>query len=142
MHIEIVQKITERDREELFKGLRSYNEKFIDTKNWASFGVYCRDDSGVMIGGLIASQKGLWLCIDYLWVSERARGQGLGSQLITSAEKKSILLGCKHAQVDTFSFQAMPFYIKNGYRLEMSLPDFPMIGMQRNYLTKLDLNFA
>jgi hypothetical protein len=34
--------------------------------------------------------------------------------------------------VDTFSFQALPFYQKLGYQLQMSLPDFPHAGMQRH----------
>lgn len=44
--------------------------------------------------------------------------------------------GCSHLLVDTFSFQALPFYQKLGYQLQMSLPDFPHAGMQRHYLSK------
>lgn len=32
---------------------------------------------------------------------------------------------CLFAQVDTFRFQALPFYQKEGYQQQMSLPDFP-----------------
>lgn len=32
--------------------------------------------------------------------------------------------GCSHVLVDTFSFQALPFYQKLGYQLQMSLPVF------------------
>jgi predicted N-acetyltransferase YhbS len=39
-----------------------------------------------MLGGLIGVRKGEWLNIDFLWVSEGARGSGVGSQLIKSAE--------------------------------------------------------
>ncbi|EAS6424226.1 N-acetyltransferase, partial [Salmonella enterica] len=41
-----------------------------------------------------------------------------------------------HGLVDTFSFQALPFYEKQGYILQMSLPDFPKVGSQRHYLIK------
>lgn len=92
-----------------------------------------------MTGGLIADRKGLWLCIDYLWVSEQARGAGLGSQLVRLAEQESVQLGCLHSLVDTFSFQALPFYEKQGYVLQMSLPDFPITGAQRHYLIKRHL---
>ncbi|TAT62246.1 N-acetyltransferase, partial [Enterobacter cloacae] len=34
------------------------------------------------------------------------------------------------------SFQARPFYEKQGYQLQMSLQDYPYPGMQRHYLTK------
>lgn len=92
-----------------------------------------------MVGGLIASKKGKWVCIDYLWVSEETRGSGLGSMLMKAAEQEGKRTGCKHGLVDTFSFQALPFYVKQGYQLQMSLPDFPDEGIQRHYLTKTDL---
>lgn len=77
--------------------------------------------------------------IDYLWVSESARNDGLGRELMYTAEREAIKLGCIHSLVDTFSFQALPFYEKLGYVKQMSLPDFPETGMQRHYLTKRDI---
>ena len=53
-----------------------------------------------------------------------------------AAEEEAKRMGCLHALVDTFSFQARPFYEKQGYRLQMTLDDFPMKGMQRHYLSK------
>ena len=90
-----------------------------------------------MRGGLIAKRKGSWLCIEYLWVSEASRGSGLGSELMYEAESQARSRGCSHMLVDTFSFQALPFYQKLGYQLQMSLPDFPHAGMQRHYLSKV-----
>ncbi|WP_212749669.1 GNAT family N-acetyltransferase [Acinetobacter sp. WC-323] len=113
MKINIVDNVTNSDREELLRGLRSYNEQFICTMTWRTFGFFSHDNSGLMLGGLIASQKGLWLCIDYLWVNETTRGSGLGSKLITITEQAAIKAGCKYALVDTFSFQALPFYEKS-----------------------------
>lgn len=139
MQVEIVSNVTDSDREELFSGLRSYNNQFIDTRAWEQFGAYCRNEAGLMVGGLIASKKGKWVCIDYLWVSEETRGSGLGSMLMKAAEQEGKRTGCKHGLVDTFSFQALPFYVKQGYQLQMSLPDFPDEGIQRHYLTKPDL---
>ena len=89
-----------------------------------------------MLGGLIGVRKGDWLNIDYLWVSETVRGSGVGSKLIKTAEEEARRKGCKHALVDTASFQARPFYEKQGYRLQMSLQDYPYEGMQRHYLAK------
>lgn len=139
MELTVAPDVTDADREALFTGLRGYNHQFIDTGHWGQFGVYARDAAGTMTGGLIASRKGLWLCIDYLWVSEAARGTGLGSQLVARAEQEAVQRGCRHALVDTLSFQARPFYEKQGYVLQMSLPDFPERGMQRHYLTKSEL---
>ncbi|AXB18435.1 GNAT family N-acetyltransferase [Salmonella enterica subsp. enterica] len=139
MRTEIVANVTTADREELLCGLRDYNCQFIDARTWEQFGVYSRNDAGAMMGGLIAYRKGLWLCIDYLWVSREARGSGTGSMLVKMAEQEGKRRGCRHALVDTFSFQALPFYVKLGYQLQMSLADFPEEGLQRHYLTRQNI---
>lgn len=136
MNIEVKDIITAEDQEELWTGLRAYNGQFIDTSDWYSLGVYARDDAGRMLGGLIGKRKGDWLCIDYLWVSETERGQGLGSRIIRRAEAQVRAWGCNQMLVDTASFQALPFYQKCGFTLKATLEDFPYPGMQRHYLTR------
>lgn len=137
MHLSITDNVTSEEKEELLTGLRAYNAQFLDLSNFSGdTGVYVRDDNGVMLGGLIGVRKGDWLNIDYLWVSESVRGSGVGSQLIKAAEDDARRKGCRHALVDTVSFQARPFYEKQGYRLKMSLQDYPYEGMQRHYLAK------
>ncbi|HHR6078247.1 TPA: GNAT family N-acetyltransferase [Providencia alcalifaciens] len=136
MNITVTHEITPEDKEELFTGLRSYNRSFLQNSYFGQLGVYSKDENGVMKGGLLASIKGRWLCIDYLWVDESMRKNGLGSQLMLVAEEESKKHGCHNALVDTFSFQALPFYEKLGYVKQMSLPDFPELGMQRHYLSK------
>src|SRR5471030_1069264 len=133
MNITITHEVTSTDSEELFAGLRSYNSQFIETGPRKPLGIFCRNESGVMIGGLIATRKGLWLCIDYLWVSQEARGNGLGGVMVNKAEQEAVKMGCIHSLVDTFSFQAAPFYERLGYELQMSLQDCPKVGMQRHY---------
>ncbi|MEX9948907.1 GNAT family N-acetyltransferase [Providencia alcalifaciens] len=136
MKITVTHEITPEDKEELFTGLRSYNRSFLQNSYFGQIGVYSKDDNGIMQGGLLASIKGRWLCIDYLWVDESMRKNGLGSQLMHVAEEESKKLGCHNALVDTFSFQALPFYEKLGYVKQISLPNFPELGMQRHYLSK------
>lgn len=137
MQLNVTNTITPQEKEELLSGLRSHNRQFINFANvGGDIAVYSRDDSGVMIGGLIGNRKGEWLNIDYLWVSSDARGTGLGGQIMRAAEEEARHMGCLHALVDTFSFQARPFYEKQGYRLQMTLDDFPLKGMQRHYLSK------
>ncbi|ADO46331.1 GNAT family N-acetyltransferase [[Enterobacter] lignolyticus] len=136
MQINVTDTITAEDQHELLEGLRAYNRQFIDTSGWGNLAVYARDGQGKMTGGLIADRKGDWLCISYLWVSTQARGKGLGSQLIRAAEENARTYGCRHALVDTISFQARPFYEKYGFTLKTTLDDFPQEGMQRHYLIK------
>jgi GNAT superfamily N-acetyltransferase len=137
MQLSITEKVTPEEKEELLTGLRSYNGQFLDLATFSGdIGVYVRDEKGIMLGGLIGVRKGDWLNIDFLWVSETVRGSGVGSQLIRTAEEEARRKGCRHALVDTASFQARPFYEKQGYQLQMSLQDYPYEGMQRHYLTK------
>lgn len=137
MYLRVTTEITEQEQEELLDGLRAYNAPFITSRDWGALGIFCRDAEGKMTGGLIGSRKGEWLCISYLWVSEAVRGADLGSELMRTAENEALKLGCLQAMVDTFSFQALPFYQKQGYNLKMTLDDFPEKGIQRHYLTKV-----
>lgn len=136
MHLIVKHDITVQDQEELLTGLRRYNQQFIDISLWGHLAIYSRDEHGAMQGGVIARQEGEWLNIHYLWVHEDRRGSGLGRELMQRAAKEALAIGCRHALVDTFSFQALPFYQKLGYALKMTLPDFPQPGMQRHYLTR------
>ncbi|WP_241609138.1 GNAT family N-acetyltransferase [Rosenbergiella australiborealis] len=124
------------DQQELFAGLRRYNHSFLPPQEIGHFGVYCRDGQGKMLGGINASIKGQWLCIDYLWVDERVRGQGIGGKLLLQTEDYALSQSCQWSLVDTFSFQAPHFYLKLGYQQVMQLSDFPKVGMQRHYLQK------
>ncbi|MGL5242872.1 MAG: GNAT family N-acetyltransferase [Kluyvera ascorbata] len=128
--------ITQEDKDELITGLRAYNRQFIDATGWGDICVYLRDEQEVMRGGLIGQRKGDWLSIDYLWVCDTVRGEGVGSEIIKRAEDLAREKGCKYALVDTISFQALPFYQKQGYTLKTTLDDFPLTGIQRHYLTK------
>lgn len=136
MNIIITHQIADEDRNAVLAGLRQHNIQYVKENSFGQLAVYAKNEIGMITGGLLASTKGNWLCIDYLWVSQNARKSGLGRTLMISAEQESIKLGCKHALVDTFSFQALPFYERLGYIQQMSLPDFPELGMQRHYLTK------
>jgi hypothetical protein len=50
-------------------------------------------------------------------------------------EVEAILRGCHSAFLDTFSYQARPFYEKLGYEVFGTLNDYPR-GHQRFYMQK------
>ena len=68
-------------------------------------------------------------------VAETARGQGLGTRLLQRAEAIARARGCGNALLDTFEYQARPFYEKLGYRLFGTLDGYPP-GYRQFYLTK------
>jgi ribosomal protein S18 acetylase RimI-like enzyme len=73
--------------------------------------------------------------VNSLWVGEPYRHRGFGSQMLRTAEEEALRLGCHSAHLDTFGFQARPFYERNGYRVFGELPDYPE-GYTRYYMVK------
>jgi GNAT superfamily N-acetyltransferase len=94
-----------------------------------------RDDDGKIAGGLWAFTLYSWLNIQLLYVPEPLRHRKAGSTLVVLAEAEARRRGCIGALVDTFSFQAAPFYYGLGYSAFAALPDCPP-GHERLYLCK------
>lgn len=135
MKLEITDKITEEDENIIFKELLEYNLARIEDKNPRDLGIYLQDEEGQKIAGLIGNTHGNWLSIKFLWVSEEMRGQNLGSDILSQAEKTAKERGCKYSFLDTFSFQAPEFYRKHGYKEVFVLENYPVTG-KRHYFTK------
>lgn len=79
------------------------------------FAVLLNDESNNMRGGVIARFDTESAYIDLLWVDDSLRHQGYGTKLLNAAENETCKLGCRYSTVDTYSFQAEGFYLKNGY---------------------------
>ncbi|WP_174507770.1 GNAT family N-acetyltransferase [Klebsiella oxytoca] len=137
MKIALTSTILTQDQQSLFSGLRKYNSQFVDINVFCDLNVLLRDELENLSGGIMAQRKGLWLAINYFWICEAARGQGHGRRLLKCLEQEAKDTGCCYAQVDTFSFQALAFYQKQGYVVEMTLNNYPQQGQQRHYLTKV-----
>jgi len=115
---------TEDDIEAIRDGLRGYNKNFIDAYSFEDLCLFIEDESGKKQAGIVAETVGNWLNIKYLWVDESLRGQDVGTHLIQQVEQEAIARGCHYALVDTFSFQARPFYERQGFTCQMTLDDY------------------
>ena len=135
MEFEVTDEITKQDEETIFNGLLEYNLARIEDKDPRSLGVYLKDEHGEIIAGLTGTTHGNWLSIKYLWVSEKLRGEGIGSKILKKAEDVARERGCKYVFLDTFSFQAPKFYKKYGYEERVVLENYPLEG-KRFYYTK------
>jgi len=87
--------------------------------------IFLSDPEGKVVGGAIGELFGGWLYVSLLWVEESLRSQGFGTELMGRLEREAARLGCKHAHVDTYSFEARPFYEKLGYDLFATLEGYP-----------------
>jgi GNAT superfamily N-acetyltransferase len=88
-------------------------------------GFYLRDARGEVMGGLLGEIWGGWMYVSYLWVAEPAREAGNATRLLQAAEAYAIERGCRGAFLGSHSFQARPFYEKNGYEVFGTLDDYP-----------------
>jgi GNAT superfamily N-acetyltransferase len=122
------------DETVVVRGLRAFNETWIGPANEQPVRLVARDDHGV-VGGLLGHTKWSWLYVAKLWVDERGRGKGIGTQLLTAAEELARTRGCTDASLDTFEYQARPFYEKLGYQLFGTLDGYPP-GYRQFYLRK------
>ena len=115
--------------------IRSYNRSKREVAESESLNLYVEDDSGELMAGLVAETFGKWLEIEYLFVKEDLRGQGIGSQLLQQAESEAKKRNCRYVFVNTYQFQAPAFYQKQGYKEVFTLKDYPYTG-QRHYYQK------
>jgi GNAT superfamily N-acetyltransferase len=80
------------------------------------FAILLRDpDTNAVAGGLYGTDGFGWAFVKYLGVPDAYRGQGLGSRLLAEAETIARARGYIGVWLDTFEFQARPFYEKLGY---------------------------
>ena len=115
--------------------IRSYNRSKREVAESEPLNLYVEDEHGEIMAGLVAETFGNWLEIEYLFVKEDFRGQGIGSQLLHQAESEAKKRNCRFAFVNTYQFQAPAFYQKHGYKEVFTLKKYPYTG-QRHYYQK------
>lgn len=116
-------------------GLKAYNVAQIGDSGERAVNVFLRDADGRVVGGLIGHVKWKWLYVAKLWVEEAHRSGGAGTRLMTAAEQFAREQGATDAYLDTFGYQARPFYEKLGYHVFGTLEGFPP-GSRQYFLTK------
>jgi GNAT superfamily N-acetyltransferase len=116
-------------------GLRAFNEVRLGPVNLLPVKFVVRDDTGRVVGGLLGHTKWKWMYVEKLWLAESARGQDWGTKLMAAAESVAKARGCTDVYLDTFEYQARPFYEKLGYGLFGTLEGYPP-GYKQFYLTK------
>lgn len=134
MPLKITTQPTTDEINEIYQGVLTHNLQYLNFEQYTPLAVF-NQEQGKTIGGITGDILGNWLRIRYLWVDKTHRGKNIASELlqtmITAAKEK----GAKYAEVDTFSFQALPFYQKQGFELFGELENYP-IRDKKYYLRK------
>ncbi|HYW31859.1 MAG TPA: GNAT family N-acetyltransferase [Gemmatimonas sp.] len=123
------------DVETVIRGLRQFNTDFIGEPNMQSVQILLRDEHDAVVGGLLGHSVYRWMFIAKLWVSADVRGGGLGSNLLKTAEEEARRRDCLGMYLDTFEYQARPFYERHGFVLFGTLDGYPP-GYRQFYLAK------
>ena len=91
------------DRNFVDEGLGAHNAQFLADTRYSYFGLFVRDDGGLIRAGLIGYCYAGWLFINLLWVEAGLRRRGIGRSLVALAERHGLEFGCHSAWLDTFS---------------------------------------
>src|SRR5262245_20140620 len=83
-----------------------------------------KDADGNLVGGFRGEIYFHWLFVNILYVEERERGKGLGARLLFEGEARAKAKGALHSRLDTFEWQAPGFYLKQGYRELLKMPNY------------------
>lgn len=132
---------TNSDYNRLANAITKFNLKNLppnSSKNMIPLGYVIKKNAFSLIGGITGRLLlGNCLSIEILWVEPEHRNQGYATKLLLTIEEAAQRNGSKLSQVDTFDFQALEFYQKNGYELFGVLEDCPCPGNKRYYLKKV-----
>jgi ribosomal protein S18 acetylase RimI-like enzyme len=124
-------------RQIIHKGLNDFNRATLmpelQTEDMAV--VIRQLDSKEILGGLWGRTGWEWLTIEYVFVPDTLRGQGLAARMIAMAEEEAMQRGCHSAWLDTLNPQALTLYERLGYERFGELKDFPK-GGSRFFLQK------
>ena len=131
--IQITDKPEDEDVQTVLSGLREYNYSHVQS-DIRDIGVFVRAE-GQIIAGLYGTSMWDWLHIKYLWVASDHRKQGLGGKLMALAEEEAQKRRCIGLHLDTFSFQALEFYLGLGLEVFGEIKDHPE-GGRRYFLSK------
>lgn len=106
-------------------GSRAYNADLMP-RDESPLHLVVRSDGPEVVAGLLATTRWRMLEISSLWVRDDLRCLGLGGRLLRDAEAEARRRGCGWAAAEGFSFQAVGFFLRSGYRAYAVLPGYAM----------------
>ena len=121
---------------EIWRPLIAFNQATVGNAEGVPYALEIRSGSDAQItGGLWALS--LWgsFYIALVVTPEDLRGKGLGEKLMERAEQEARTRKCHQMWLDTYAFQARPFYERLGFsvfgQLDGPAPMFPRYFMQK-----------
>lgn len=133
--LEITATPAEADLAAIGAGLSEFNAADVGPSGRLALAVVLRGPGGAVVGGISGYTAWGWLYVQWLWLAEPFRGQGWAGRMLGAAEAEARARGCRAAWIDTFNPAALAAYLRAGYQVFGTLPEFPP-GRSRYFLQK------
>lgn len=135
LRVELEERPRADDARVVSEGLLEFNRAVIGDPNEVQLGVFVRDATGRVIGGLLGHVRWRWVYVAKLWLPDELRGRGVGTRVMRAVEDYARRHDCLGIYLDTFEYQALPFYEKLGYAQFGVLEGYPP-GYRQFHLVK------
>ena len=119
----------------LAEGVNSYGRK-ISLSDVSPIACFVRLDEQVVAGvsGRIEFKR---LFINYLWVHEKYRKQGIATRLLSELENVAVKNDCQDVVIETLLDEVAEMYLRLGYETIATLPKY--VGKFTRRILKKDL---
>lgn len=135
VRVELEERPRIEDARVVTQGLLEFNRAVIGDPDEVQLAVFARDDAGRVIGGLLGHLRWRWVYVAKLWLPDELRGRGVGRRVMEEVEAYARRKDCLGIYLDTFEYQALPFYEKLGYKQFGVLEGYPP-GYRQFHLRK------
>ena len=136
MHIEINGSL--EDANFVWNKIREFNRctgPMLNYPPYEPYNIVLKNKENEIIAGILTRIYLKAMFVEVLWVDEKYRKKGIGTELLNKVESYAKEIGCTFIHLDTFSFQAIDFYKKCGYSIFAVLEDYPD-DIKRYFLKK------
>ncbi|MBY0291774.1 MAG: GNAT family N-acetyltransferase [Alphaproteobacteria bacterium] len=106
---------TSEIREALWQGVKAFNQPYTGNITTQPFSLSIRDENSKIIAGIYGFIFYDHARVEYMWVDEPYRKQGVGRKLFQKLDEYCRFKGCSVIQLDTFDFQSPAFYERMGF---------------------------
>ena len=125
------------DAELVTQGVFDYGRSLASGGGAQALACFVREGESV-IGGAIGRTEYDRLFVSSLWVSERYRGQGIGSDILSRMEREAADRGCRDALIETLIDANVVLYDRLGYKSVATITNY--VGPFTRHILVKDLS--